>query len=92
MMVLATLVVGAGIYVVDQFDSRAAWLLAFLVLLGVAFGYKDFGNQLTSLLGGTPQQQSNSAAAGQLMPGQQGPLPVTPVVNGGVALLNSAGI
>ena len=49
-LVLATIIVSSGIYIVDQYDSRAAWLLAFLVLLVVAFRYKNFGNELLGLL------------------------------------------
>lgn len=49
-LILAALVVASGIYIADQFDERAAWLLAFLVLLGIAFRYRKFGDELSGLL------------------------------------------
>ena len=54
--ILAGLIVGAGIYLVDQINSRAAWALAFLVLLTVAFSYKSFGTELTGILTGKTDQ------------------------------------
>lgn len=67
-LVLAAVIVSAGIYVVDQMSPKAAWLLAFLVLLGVAFGYRSFGDEIVKLLGGAPHigpvQPSGQASQG----------------------------
>lgn len=49
----AAVIVGAGIFMVDQFDARAAWLLAFLILLTIAFRYPSFGDELGKILGGS---------------------------------------
>lgn len=49
-LVLAGLVVAAGIYTLDQFNSTAAWLLTFLILMIIAFRYQSFSDQLTRLL------------------------------------------
>jgi len=77
MLILAAVIVAAGIYVVDQIDSKAGWLLAFLVLLGVAFGYKDFGNELTGLFSGAVSQQQSAVPASDIGTGGN-PLPVAP--------------
>jgi hypothetical protein len=68
-LALAAVIVSAGIYVVDRADARAAWLLAFLILLTIAFKYPSFGGELTKLLGSTSappsNQQSGSEPANQ---------------------------
>jgi hypothetical protein len=50
MLVLAALVLASGIWIVDKIDETAAWLLAFLLLLTLAFSYKTFSDELTGLL------------------------------------------
>src|SRR6266496_3255361 len=58
MLIFAALVVGAGIYVVSEITPAGGWLLAFLVLLIVAFSYRDFGNEIVQLFSGVaPNQQ-----------------------------------
>lgn len=54
-LVFAAMIVAAGIWVVSEMDNRAGWLLAFLVLLGVAFRYKSFGDEIIGLL--SPQSR-----------------------------------
>lgn len=49
--ILAAFVVGSGIWLVDKADSRAAWLLAFLILLVIALHYPSVGTEFASLLG-----------------------------------------
>lgn len=68
-LVLAAVIVSAGIYMVDQMSPKAAWLLAFLVLLGVAFGYRSFGDELVKLLGGSPQTAQPGQPSGQASQG-----------------------
>jgi hypothetical protein len=61
-LALAAVIVGAGIYAVDRVDNRAAWLLAFLILLTIAFKYPSFGNELSTLLGASKSNQQNANA------------------------------
>lgn len=53
MLVLAAVIVGAGIYYVSQWDKASGWALAFLILLTVAFGYPAFGSEITKLFNPT---------------------------------------
>jgi hypothetical protein len=54
---LAAVIVGAGVYLTYEFDKRAGWGLAFIILLGIALRYPSFADELTKLLGGTPSNQ-----------------------------------
>lgn len=66
-LALAALIVGSGIWIADQFDSRAAWLLVFLVLLMLAFSYPTFASEIADLLSAaTPNQQTTSPATATL--------------------------
>jgi F0F1-type ATP synthase assembly protein I len=49
-LVLAGLIVGAGIYALDQFSATAAWLLTFLLLLIIGFRYEAFASELSKIL------------------------------------------
>jgi hypothetical protein len=55
-LILAGMVVAAGIYMLEQFDATAAWLLTFLLLIIIAMRYQAFATELGKLL-------SNSSAA-----------------------------
>lgn len=59
-LILAGVVVTGGIYIADEIDSRAAWLLAFLILLGIAFSYRSFGDELVSLVSGASTNQQTT--------------------------------
>jgi hypothetical protein len=59
-LALAAMVVGAGIYMVDRIDPRAAWLLAFLILLTIAFKYPSFGGELSKVFTSVNNQQSGT--------------------------------
>lgn len=61
-LLLAGLIVAAGIFVMEQYNSTAAWLLTILILLTIAFRWGKFADQLASvvsLFGVTPKQDSN---------------------------------
>jgi hypothetical protein len=49
-LVLASMVVAAGIFVLDMFSPEAAWLLTILILLIVAYRYQAFANELSKIL------------------------------------------
>jgi hypothetical protein len=61
-LILAGMVVAAGIYALDQFSSGAAWMLTILILMIVAFRYQAFASELSKLLsvsGAAPNQDPN---------------------------------
>jgi hypothetical protein len=61
-LLLAGLIVGAGIVALDQFSSGAAWMLTVLILLIVAMRWQQFPSELAklvSLLGVSPNQDPN---------------------------------
>lgn len=76
-LMLAGLIVAAGIYALDQFSPASAWLLTLLVLLIIALRYQDFGNELRNIL-------SASSAGANQDPNFDPTIPDTP--------LNSIGI
>jgi hypothetical protein len=49
-LVLATLIVAAGIFALDQFSPASAWMLTILILLIIAFRYQSFASELSKLL------------------------------------------
>jgi len=61
LLALAAVIVGAGVFLVAEWDRRAGWALAFLLLLGIALRYPSFGAELVKLLGGSAPNQQNSA-------------------------------
>jgi len=63
MLVLAAIVVGAGIYYVAQWDETAGWLLAGLILLGIAFAYPTFPGEISKIFGATSSAPSSPNAA-----------------------------
>lgn len=76
MLIFAAMIVAAGIYAVDEaYNSRAAWLLAFLVMLTIAFRYQHFGDELIQMFGGSPKQETNpSPASSPPIVGPTGPI------------------
>lgn len=54
-LLLAGMVVAAGIFALDQFSSGAAWMLTILLLIIVAMRYQQFATELSKIL-------SNSSA------------------------------
>jgi len=63
MLVLAAIVVGAGIYYVAQWDDTAGWLLAGLILLGIAFAYPTFPGEISKIFGATSGTPTSPNAA-----------------------------
>lgn len=49
-LVLAGMIVAAGIVLLGEFNSTAAWLLTALVLIIVAMRYQDFATELSKIL------------------------------------------
>lgn len=49
-LVLAGLIVAAGIYGLSEFNETAAWLLTFLVILTIALRYQKFADELSKIL------------------------------------------
>ena len=64
MLLLASLVVGAGIFYVAKFDTKAGWLLAFIILLAIAFAHPNFSDELTTLLKTATPNAPTSAVTG----------------------------
>jgi|SRR5215471_13809348 len=58
---LAAVIVGAGIYIASQYDTKAGWLLAFIILLAIAFRYPSFGDEITKLLSAPVSNQQTSS-------------------------------
>lgn len=76
-LVLAGLIVSAGIFALDQFSPTSAWMLTVLILMIIAFRYQSFADELTKLL-------SVSSPGGNQDPNFDPTIPNTP--------LNSIGI
>jgi len=49
-LVLAGLIVAAGIFTLDQVNSTAAWMLTILLLIIIAFRYQAFATELSKIL------------------------------------------
>lgn len=49
-LVLAAMIVAAGIFALDQFSPTAAWLLTILILMTIAFRYQSFADELAKIL------------------------------------------
>jgi len=49
-LILAGLIVSAGIFALDQFSPQAAWLLTILLLIIIALRYQQFATELGKLL------------------------------------------
>jgi hypothetical protein len=49
-LMLAGMIVAAGIFALDQFSSGAAWMLTILILLVIALRYKQFADELSNIL------------------------------------------
>lgn len=60
-LALAAVIVGAGVFLTAQYSARAAWLLAFIIMLGIALRYPTFADELTKLLGGSVSNQQTNA-------------------------------
>ena len=80
MLVLASLVVGAGIYYVAKIDAKSGWLLALIILMAIAFAHPNFSGELTSILkttGATPAGGNTPASSGSpngVVVGPNGPI------------------
>ena len=61
-LLLAAVIVGASVYYVAQIDSKSGWLLAFLILLAIAFAHPTFSNELTQILSSLPGSTPNTQA------------------------------
>jgi len=80
LVMLAAVIVSAGIWLADEINPRAAWALALLVLLTVAFGYSHFGDQLVQIFGGKPSSGGLNTGVSQQTPTPGGLVgPVGPV-------------
>jgi len=76
MLVLAAIVVGAGIFYVSQYDSTSGWLLAGLILLAIAFAYPTMAGEIGKLFGNsaTTVSSPNAASNGSVTVGPTGPV------------------
>lgn len=78
-LVLAMIIVGSGIFYVAQYDAKAGWLLALLILLAIGFAYPSFGSELGKLFGNaSPLPAANLGASvstnGAVTVGPNGPI------------------
>lgn len=52
-IIFPAVIVAAGIYYVSTINTRAAWGLAILIVLVIAFAYQSFNQELLDILGMT---------------------------------------